>query len=318
MINIQEHLSTDKIINEVDLVLKLIPYINTKQDIVLTSQGEGMCFDTMGLYNFLDKLTDHYDYSKNKITLESWNLLEKHNDYKINIKNEIYDIHYFNNPIDITKPNNYNIGVFNSRADFLRMYFHSKIQNVSWRDRLIYSFRHDLYKDPWPNGITKYIDKGLSYSLLKETLPYSDLNHAVTLPIVPPNNIFDLKKTYRDIVLEIVFETAWKKGFFVTEKTLRPIYYGKPFILIGSPNFERNMEKLGFNLNFNIPLDIYKYHSYDKLNKSFDLIENWFLKINLEKWIESIQDILTHNQKVLKTYVNNYGHIDLDIIKQLI
>jgi hypothetical protein len=71
------------------------------------------------------------------------------------------------------------------------------------------------------------------------------------------NNLW--KKNYKDIAVEIVMETNQTPDtFFITEKTFRPIAYGKLFLVIGSPKFEQNLRRLGFD-TFNDIID----KSYD-------------------------------------------------------
>lgn len=316
-INIQNHLSSESLINEIELLFLLYPYFQNQKSFIITSSGEGFSFLINGLYKFLDKVCDYFKFPKNKIYIETWNLLEKHNEYNIVIKNEIFDCPYFKNPNEIKYPLEKKVGVFLGRPDYLRLYFHQKLQHISWRDKLIYTFHNNLFGNPWPNGMEKIIVKGGNYKFFEETTPCSDITDNVTLPIIPPQNIFNLETVYQNIIFELVFETLYQPGFFITEKTLRPIFYGKPFIVVGSPNFEKNLEKLGFNLNFNFPFDIYKSHSIVKLNMAFDIIDTWFLKTDLDNWYQSIIPILEHNQNILKKYANNNGHIDLEIINQL-
>jgi hypothetical protein len=316
-VNIQSHLASENLIDETNLLLLLFPHVKKKKPFIITSTGEGFSFTTNGLYQFLDKICDYFKFPKNKIYIETWNLLENHDEYNIVIKNEIFDCHYFSNPNIIKNPKDNKIGVFLGRADYPRLIFHEKLNYISWRDKLIYTFHNDLFGDPWPSGMKKIIEKGADYNYFKKTTPYSDINETVDIPIVPPQNIFNLEPVYQNIILEIVFETLYQSGFFITEKTLRPIFYGKPFIIIGPPNFEKNMEKLGFNLNFNFPFYYDVNYSVEKLNMAFDIIDTWFLKTNLDEWYQSIIPILEHNQTILKKYANNNGHIDLEIINQL-
>jgi hypothetical protein len=54
---------------------------------------------------------------------------------------------------------------------------------------------------------------------------------------------------YNDISIEIVCETnTTADTFFVTEKTSRPIAYGRLFMVIGSPEFEQNLKQMGFDI----------------------------------------------------------------------
>jgi hypothetical protein len=316
-VNIQSHIESENLIDETNLLLLLLPYFQNQKPFIITSTGEGFSFTVNGLYQFLDKTCDYFKFPKNKIYIETWNLLEEHTEYNIIIKNEIFDCRYFSNPSKIKKPKDNKIGVFLGRADYLRLSFHQKLQHIGWRDKLIYTFHNNLFGDPWPIGMKKIVGKGGNYQYFENTTPCSDIDEKVSIPIVPPQNIFSLEPVYQNIIFEIVFETLYQTGFFITEKTLRPIFYGKPFIIIGPPNFEKNMEKLGFNLNFNLPFSYDTKHSVEKLNMTFDIIDTWFLRTNLDEWYQSIIPILEHNQNILKKYANNNGHIDLEIINQL-
>jgi hypothetical protein len=317
-VNIQNHLASENLVNEIELLFLLYPYFQNQKSFIITSTGEGFSFSINGLYKFLDKACNHFKFPKNKIYIETWNLLEKHDEYNIIIKNEIFDCYYFKNPSVIEKPIDKKIGIFLGRSDYLRLNFHQKLQNIGWRDKLIYTFHNNLFGNPWPTGMKEIIVKGGNYKFFEKTTPCSDIIDNVRIPIVPPENIFNLAPTYQKIIFEIVFETLYQTGFFITEKTLRPIFYGKPFIAIGPPNFEKNLEKLGFNLNFNFPhFNVYNKHSFEKLNMTFDIIETWLLKTDLDEWYNSIIPILNHNQQVLKKYADNNGYIDLEIINQL-
>ena len=54
---------------------------------------------------------------------------------------------------------------------------------------------------------------------------------------------------YKDVSIEIVCETnTTADTFFVTEKTFRPIAYGRLFMVIGSPEFEQNLKRMGFDI----------------------------------------------------------------------
>lgn len=118
-------------------------------------------------------------------------------------------------------------------------------------------------------------------------------------------------------MFEVAFETVFYPSFFVTEKTLRPIFYGRPFLVVGPRHFEDNMEKLGFDLDFNFPFEYTNCISIDKLNLAFDKISNWYLKTNLIKWFSSIMPKLKHNQEVLKRYADANGFIDPEIVDSI-
>lgn len=316
-INIQKHLGSESLLDEIGLVLELYPYLANKDELILTSKGEGYSLRANGLYSFLDRLCEFYDYPREKIQIETWNFLEKHNKYNIKIINQLYDCYFFRNPSDIVMPTKQQIGIFISRPDYMRLTLHEKLKHISWRDRLIYTFHLDLQNNNWPPGMQKFVTNGGSYKYIEKTTPANDVKQEVPQPLTPPHNIYGLEDVYPDVILEIVFETVNQDGFFVTEKTLRPMYYGKPVIVIGTPNFEYNMEQLGFNMDFNFPFDYRSISPEDKLNQTFDVISSWFLRTDLNKWYESIIPVLKSNQEVLRYHALNDGFIDLSTLNKL-
>ena len=62
-----------------------------------------------------------------------------------------------------------------------------------------------------------------------------------------PNNVLPLRHMYTNAFVEIVHETDINdNNFFITEKTIRPILFKKPFITMCGKNFMKNLRTLGF------------------------------------------------------------------------
>lgn len=84
----------------------------------------------------------------------------------------------------------------------------------------------------------------------------------------------DLSTIYSDkllskVLLNVVTESAvHKNSFFYTEKTFRTILIGQPFVILGSLNQNRGLEKFGFQL-YNEIIDYY----FDGLENTDDRIE---------------------------------------------
>lgn len=76
------------------------------------------------------------------------------------------------------------------------------------------------------------------------------------------SDFFNLKHpSYDNIFLEVVSETSIER-FFITEKTVKPLLFGRPFIVQSKPGFNHMLKDLGFEL-------------YDEIiDYGFDLIEN--------------------------------------------
>jgi hypothetical protein len=316
-LNIQDHLEIDTILMPGLLGMRIGYYLNQQQKLHITSSGEGFWFRQNGLYNLLDQATTFYNYPKLNITIDTWNLKESHPEYKINIVNQLYDCHYFANPDVIKFPNEFKVAALLGRANYNRLLFHYNIDRIENRENLIYTFHQDLQYYPWPPGMHKILQEGWDYVKLEKTLPHSDLGKTLPTPIIPPENIFGLKDVYDSVGLEVVIETV-DEGFFVTEKTLRPIFYGRPFIVIGSRDFEKNLSQLGFKYNFNFDFYPDAFHGNLKVNFVIDIINTWYDRIDKKKWFESIMPILEHNQQVLKRYADINRQIDKSIVDRLL
>lgn len=308
-LNIQEFIEIDTIYRPEVLALKVSSQLSNFGSIHLTTEGEGFWFRENGLYNFLSNVTD----SKN-IKIDSWNLKENHDHYDINIVSEIYDCHYFVDPPSITTPNHFKVAALSGRANYNRLVFHSKLHKLADVD-LVYTFHQDLMRDPWPVGMKKFVELGGDYLGIQNSTPRSDIGKPLQTPIIPPENIFGLKDVYNDIGLEVVIETV-DQGFFVTEKTLRPIYFGRPFIIIGANTFEANLKKLGFEVDFNIPSTVLTGEY--KIDHVISAINYWHSNVNHHDWFNSLIPKLKHNQKVLNSYAQTNGKVAQSVVDSLL
>ena len=93
--------------------------------------------------------------------------------------------------------------------------------------------------------------------------------------MVPGNeNLYELYKNYNiDIISES--EANHDDSLFFTEKTLRPLYFGLPFLMVGNKNMLSNLQEMGYATYDNI-FD----ESYDKLDSWVDRIEHVTSEVN--------------------------------------
>lgn len=107
-------------------------------------------------------------------------------------------------------------------------------------------------------------------------------------------------------LLEIVPETSCDI-FFITEKTVKPIAAGMPFVIISCVKFLYHLRKLGFKT----------FHPY--IDESYDLEKDKKIRTNMAlksadkflsdpKNLQEIQNICLHNQKILKKIQNHSYH----------
>jgi hypothetical protein len=113
------------------------------------------------------------------------------------------------------------------------------------------------------------------------------------------NTVSSLLKFYKQFQIELVAETTTRGAtFFPTEKTVRPIVGGRPFITFGPVNFLKNLQQLGFR-------------TFNALwNEDYDLLEGPPRWIAIKSTIEEIirdgydcnlaQDIVKYNNYYLE------------------
>jgi len=90
-------------------------------------------------------------------------------------------------------------------------------------------------------------------------------------------NQTEIPLEYSESSFDIVFETVYDY-FFATEKTLRPIFEKKPFMVFASPNFHKKLsEKYGFKLYDNL-ID-YSFDSIENTRERYDMQIQQLVKI---------------------------------------
>lgn len=114
---------------------------------------------------------------------------------------------------------------------------------------------------------------------------------------------------YHRYFLEIVIETDSKNPYWITEKTLRPIAFGKPFILFSGQYALQHLQNLGFQ-TFSPWID----ESYDLIENQFDRFAAITKEIDrmaatsydqLKYIARDMNNILIHNQRNLFLAKNN-------------
>lgn len=212
--------------------------------------------------------------------------------------------------IDITLPNKFDYGVFCRRATNERLYSFWKHKNWQYSNRGKASMHLDVSKIiEWDNDFISFIcEHNSKWQSLIPMLPYSDTGETIdtanlqvyfeTMKVVAGFDIWN--KIYNDIAVEVVCETnSTADTFFITEKTFRPIAYGKLFLVVGSPEFEQNLKHMGF--------DIFD----DIIDKSYD-IESSYIRVDavfksLGKLLQNPVDMqsilprLEANKRILET-----------------
>ena len=147
----------------------------------------------------------------------------------------------------------FNYGLFCGRATNERLYSFWKHKNWQYSDCGLASMHLDISTvTEWNSDFTGFIcEYNECWQSLIPIIPYSDIDSYIKPPIIFGNNTdVDLwKRVYSELMIEVVVETNQTPDtFFITEKTFRPIAYGKLFLVIGSPEFEQNLKRMGFDI----------------------------------------------------------------------
>jgi hypothetical protein len=239
---------------------------------------EGPDIACLGLYDFLNKLSEGLNYDLSKITIYTSNMLEQHDKIKIKINPPIHLLDKAKEYITpISKKNELShFGIFIGRSNGPRLHLASHI-NKYHANKSIMSYRLNLVDDFHINNIGieniikqhNTLDISIEAQFLKNcpivthdnnfvvVNKNNKLNHAQQLLQSDKDSFLQL---YDNFFVEIVCETYFTgKTFFPTEKVWRPILLKTPFIVQGPVNFLKKLKKIGFKTFSN-----YWDESYDE------------------------------------------------------
>lgn len=166
-------------------------------------------------------------------------------------------------------------------------------------------FIHDTYKtdtlisfkdyklhilDQLSRGGTLY-DEELKWVEKEFPLPTVDGMDPQGWPLTIGPILEGVGRIYTRFFIDIAVETDVTNGGFITEKTTRNFFFGKPFIVFAGPGYLSNLKKLGF-----------KTFS-DFIDERYDLIEN--TEDRFQAVVESIKTVSNYSLDELKTIAEN-------------
>lgn len=257
--------SDNQIWNKEEVYSELVYAMSLRQAFKINLLSEGPDLQSLGIYDFLDKIAQKFNFSLNQITIYTANALETHS--QINI---VYcaPYHLLNNAKDyitaVSKVKHLkHFGMFIGRSNAPRLHLASYIDH-HYYDQCIMSYHFNFVDEFHISNVgiedlIKYYrvqdihveGKFLSQCPIK--LDYTttvlidkslDLNPAQQLL---KNDKDYFLQTYCKFFVEIVCESYFTGNtFFPTEKIFRPILLKTPFIVQGPQFFLSNLKKLGF------------------------------------------------------------------------
>ena len=318
---------------EAELIMYLYDCMCNDKEIQLDFHLEGPCAETNGLYRTLDLFCNKNSYPKEKITITTGNVIEQHPQYKIKKNYEYwYEVKLIQqwlnkNKIDSLQQPFKHFGNFVGRATWARLWISSHLY-TNYKDKTLQTFHSGLQKNyvvPDSDGLYDII--GLdnlnrygcgSWNQITDFLQscpivLNDDYDATGSYIAPSNKNYPIQypanmnilNQYKNFCIDVVAETRVEGNlFFATEKIWRPIVARRPFIVVGSGNFLKNLKKLGF-VTFNDFWDegYDDYSSEQRIKNIIELIDNLAeLPITeLHMMLNRMHDILENNYQVFKS-----------------
>jgi hypothetical protein len=301
--------------------------MSQNESITLDFLSEGPDIGLLGIYNFLNDLSQKLNYSLTKIKILTSNLLETHDLIKIVKKPPVHLLNNAKDYISVVSKNNQlmHFGIFIGRSNAPRLHLASYI-NSQYANQSVLSYHFNLGADFFRDNIgiesiiNSYNTKNICieaeflsqcpFKLADNYTVYDKLNNSINyaqhLLSRDKDNFIEV---YKNFFVEIVCETYFSGNtFFPTEKTWRPILLKTPFIIQGPVNFLKNLKKLGFK-TFNEYWD----ESYDEdggyvavqtIKRNIDALA---IKSSEEiaDMYKSMQEILEHNYQLLLSLTEN-------------
>jgi hypothetical protein len=278
---------------------------------------EGPSCEAIGLYRILDNICEKFKFDKSKFLITTWNPEELHPEYKILFveqpwitltKKAIAELGYSSESFhckDVAK--NLFGCLYNVPSwDRLCLLAHIKFQtkhssllgcNLTFNERAYNTVYLDQLIDTAPNELYTVVD-------YIKTQPTAVCGIVAEKPVTK-TALNEPVKFYNDFFVDIVAET-YSAGltFFITEKTIRPIYTLTPFITFGPQGFLANLRSRYGIKTFGQWWD----ESYDDLQaydrikgmyKVIDYLDSLTTDEHIQMYRE-MQGVLDHNYEIIK------------------
>ena len=302
---------SDKIWNYNELINFLLK--NQNSHIAIKMDPEAVCLENLGLYNLLDSLNFL------QVDIHTENPLECHKKYNI-IINSI-------NPwLKKKETVDHSLHIWNTKKIFYCLFGRPTASRLGIAGHLRRHFgtvSHIHFSaSTHPDNLEQFeLNKLLSYNT-PSIQPVGELINQLPLLLESSEHYtaFDgyyyndpLTNYYQDIFIDVVVEShVIGNTFYPTEKTTRPMWLKKPFIIFASKDYLCYLRQLGFK-TFQTPESTFWSEDYDgyegreRYIRILALIDELAKKSKeeLEEMYLAMQPILDHNYNLLVTQSYN-------------
>lgn len=287
-------------------------YRHRDQPIILEINDEGYDVTRNGLDDLVKEVCDFYNIPYSNITYTSGDSTQKSKYFKHKYIGYNGDATRLKPHTGWFLPESFNYGLFLVRPTNERLYAFYKhlVGHTRSKGRSTFHFKENinLQDAEFIDFIINHNDK---WQRINKQLPYSDYEPSKSVEdyISGDTNNSDFWNTvYNDCAVEIVCETNIKPGSrFITEKTFRPLMYGRLFMVVGSPGYENYLKSLGFDIFDDIIDKTYDLaYSYKRVDEVYIALDK-LLNNNLDMVL--LKDRLIKNQKRVNEYILEQQHL---------
>lgn len=291
--------------------------ISGEHTILIETDNEGVCLNSCGFYNTLDRICDKFSINKDRILIHTPNVEEMHNTYKISQKENVHvRLNQKEQIIPVVKnPQLRPIGCFIGKINWARLAILSWLDQYADKCLITCHYEFDNKDDLTSisslqlndNFVNFAKDTELAVSFLQTCprvlgsgfqIPYK--SEPITQDVVT-NIEVKLSEGYSDIFAEIVCETYFSGlTFFPTGKTWRPIQQLTPFIVQGPTGYLANLRRVGFKTFSDYWDESYdEYAGAERITYIQQIAKKLFtLDTNiLSQMYEDMRPILLHNKR---------------------
>lgn len=175
-----------------------------------------------------------------------------------------------------------------------------------------------LYTNYKDISYISYQEKGMLVSkrfedLFQEEITWAQANTPIVYDQLFPNRVYDhemivgsSRKPYDDYFLEIIVETDCITTEWITEKTIKNLYIGKPFIVMGGVGILAKLKSLGFRT-----FSPWINESYDNIPNNFLRLEairqeiDRLASIDVNQVYQELLPIIKHNRENYVKYITS-------------
>lgn len=291
------------------IILYCCKQILNNQDIQLNLDVDGPCLSTNGLYDLLDSLCSTFNYEKSRVTIQTANLVESHDQYKIDI---IPNTNY--QKVFVKELTNYSKDFSKTINYFLNFVGHGNPARLRLAS-FLFTYHKEKTLQTYHVNI-KDVDYSRPYISIEDIMTYLDVSEIevinaakfllscplelepISLPILYPKSL-EVLKFYKFGFVDIVNLSFYNgNSFCIDEKILRPMFTKTPFIVQGPQNFITRLKKIGFKTFSNYWDEGYTEDPADyQVNEIFKIIDKIakYSQNELQQIYTDMESILEHN-----------------------